>query len=91
MKKLLILTSLLIILNGCTSRYLPTVVTEYLPSVKQEIPAELLEAEPVPSADVLKNVEISKGKEELITYGMALLHANYINTQKLEAIKELLQ
>jgi len=83
--------SLLITLNGCTGKYLPTVVTEYLPSVKQEIPAELLEAEPAPSADVLKNVEISKGKKELISYGMKLLYANYINTQKLEAIKELLQ
>ena len=89
MKKLIILMTILFTLNGCSNKYLPSVVTEYLPKIKQDIPNELLVPEPVPSADVLKGVEVTKGKDKLISYGMELLHVNYINSEKLKAISEL--
>jgi hypothetical protein len=82
--------TILFMLSGCTNKYLPSVVTEYLPKMKPDIPSELLTPEPAPSADVLKGVEVTKGKEKLISYGMGLLHANYVNSEKINALKELL-
>jgi len=77
-------------LSGCSGKNLPSVVTEYI-TLKPDVPSELLDAEKAPDASMLQDVEICKGTEQLKLYGTALLQTNYTNTQKLNALKELLK
>ena len=90
MKKSIMFMILLITLNGCSSKYMPAVVTEYV-TLKDDVPDELLTAERAPDASMLDGVEVCKGTEQLKAYGTALLQTNYTNTQKIKALRELLR
>jgi len=90
MKKLIALMILSILLSGCSSKYLPSVVTEYT-TLKPEVPSELLTVERAPNPSMLDGVEICKGENQLRAYGTALLQAHYTDGQKIKALRELLK
>ena len=97
MKRLIVLITSLILLTGCDSSQLinslypkPRVVTQFSVQ-KVDIPKILLTPATPPDALLLKDVKICKGAKELTKYGKDLLYCNYLNTEKLRAVKELLK
>lgn len=89
MKRLIILVILSIMLTACSNKS-PSVVTDFI-LIKPDVPYEFLEAEKAPNPIVLKNVRVCEGEKELREYGIALLQTNYSNTQKIQALQELLK
>ena len=90
MKRLIMFAILLTMLTGCSSKYMPSVVTEYV-TLKDDVPDELLTPQKAPDASMLGGVEVCKGTEQLKAYGTALLQTNYTNIQKIKALRELLR
>lgn len=89
-KILMILSTLLIVLTGCSNKAPtpPKVVVKYK-TVKTDIPAELLRCAKAPSADILKGVTFLKGADKAKRYTKKLVLTNYKNCQKIKAIKKL--
>jgi len=86
----MILSILLIVLTGCSTKVPAPIITKYR-LVNNDIPQELLRCEKAPNPNILRGVSFLKGAKKAKTYTKDLVLTNYKNCQKIKAIKKLVE